>query len=105
MEHGIPGTLSDLCEDENIKNLIMDDMAAWAKEAGLKPFEQVITNLELDQKLKLNFCHALLLCVSGEGYISTSRTVFRTEWFTDTHIHVQTTATEIVLQTSNRRHV
>ena len=41
MEHGIPGTLSDLCENENIKSIIMDDMAAWAKEAGLKAFEQV----------------------------------------------------------------
>ncbi len=42
LEHGMPGTLSELCENEQIKNLIMDDMAVWAKDAGLKPFEQVL---------------------------------------------------------------
>lgn len=41
LEHDIPGTLSELCENEEIKKAIMDDMSVWAKEAGLRPFEQV----------------------------------------------------------------
>lgn len=41
VEHNMPGTLSDLCENVQIKKMILDDMAAWAKDAGLKPFEQV----------------------------------------------------------------
>lgn len=42
-------TLSELCENEQVKTLIMEDMIVWAKDAGLKPFEQV----NLDQILKL----------------------------------------------------
>lgn len=37
----MPGTLSDLCENEDVKRVIMDDMSVWAKETGLRPFEQV----------------------------------------------------------------
>ncbi|XP_008197074.1 long-chain-fatty-acid--CoA ligase 5 isoform X5 [Tribolium castaneum] len=40
-ENGIPGTLSVLCNNPDVKQLIMDDMTAWGKEAGLKSFEQV----------------------------------------------------------------
>ncbi|XP_063903983.1 long-chain-fatty-acid--CoA ligase 5 isoform X2 [Zophobas morio] len=40
-ENGIPGTLSVLCNNDDVKKLIMDDMIAWGKEAGLKSFEQV----------------------------------------------------------------
>lgn len=42
VENGIPGTLSVLCVNPEVKRLIMDDMLAWGKEAGLKSFEQVI---------------------------------------------------------------
>lgn len=41
MENGIPGTLSVLCANPQVKQLIMDDMLSWGKEAGLKSFEQV----------------------------------------------------------------
>ncbi|CAK9819906.1 Long-chain-fatty-acid--CoA ligase 1 [Anthophora quadrimaculata] len=41
VENGIPGTLSVLCANPQVKQLIMDDMLAWGKEAGLKSFEQV----------------------------------------------------------------
>ncbi|XP_068914100.1 long-chain-fatty-acid--CoA ligase 5 isoform X2 [Tenebrio molitor] len=40
-ENGIPGTLSVLCNNDDVKQLIQDDMIAWGKEAGLKSFEQV----------------------------------------------------------------
>ena len=41
VENGIPGTLSVLCANPDVKNLIMTDMINWGKEAGLKSFEQV----------------------------------------------------------------
>lgn len=41
LEHDMNSTLSELCENEQVKQLIMEDMAVWAKDAGLKPFEQV----------------------------------------------------------------
>lgn len=41
VENGIPGTLSVLCANSEVKKLILDDMLAWGKEAGLKSFEQV----------------------------------------------------------------
>lgn len=40
-ENGILGTLSVLCNNAEVKQLIIDDMIAWGKEAGLKSFEQV----------------------------------------------------------------
>lgn len=40
-ENGIPGTLSVLCANSEVKQLILDDMVMWGKEAGLKSFEQV----------------------------------------------------------------
>ena len=40
-ENKIPGTLSVLCAHPEVKQLIMDDMISWGKEAGLKSFEQV----------------------------------------------------------------
>lgn len=41
VENNIAGTLSVLCNNPQIKQLILDDMLAWGKEAGLKSFEQV----------------------------------------------------------------
>ncbi|XP_018566336.1 long-chain-fatty-acid--CoA ligase 5 isoform X2 [Anoplophora glabripennis] len=40
-EYGIPGTFSVLCNNAEVKQLIMDDMISWGKEAGLRSFEQV----------------------------------------------------------------
>ncbi|XP_066994601.2 long-chain-fatty-acid--CoA ligase 1 isoform X5 [Anabrus simplex] len=40
-ENQIPGTLSVLCANPEVKKLIMDDMIAWGKEGGLRSFEQV----------------------------------------------------------------
>ncbi|KAI5755194.1 hypothetical protein M8J77_014875 [Diaphorina citri] len=41
LENGIPGTLSVLCADPKVKQMIMEDMAAWARQDGLRNFEQV----------------------------------------------------------------
>ena len=41
LENKIPGTLSVLCANPEVKRLILDDMHSWGKEAGLKSFEQV----------------------------------------------------------------
>lgn len=40
-ENGISGTFSVLCNHPEVKQLIMDDMISYGKEAGLKSFEQV----------------------------------------------------------------
>jgi len=40
-ENEIPGTLSVLCADERVKNLIMEDVIRLGKQAKLKSFEQV----------------------------------------------------------------
>ncbi|XP_046419326.1 long-chain-fatty-acid--CoA ligase 5 isoform X1 [Neodiprion pinetum] len=40
-ENRIPGTLSVLCANPEVKRLILDDMQAWGRESGLKSFEQV----------------------------------------------------------------
>lgn len=41
-ENHIPGTLSVLCNNQAIKDLIMSDMLSWGKEGGLRSFEQVM---------------------------------------------------------------
>lgn len=41
LEHGIPGTLSVLCANEEVKAAVMDDIITWGQEAGLKSYEQV----------------------------------------------------------------
>lgn len=41
-ENHIAGTLSVLCNNQAIKDLIMSDMLSWGKEGGLRSFEQVI---------------------------------------------------------------
>lgn len=40
-EHGIPGTLTTLCNTPEIKQLIVNDIIDLGKKAGLKSFEQV----------------------------------------------------------------
>lgn len=37
----IPGTLSVLCNNAKVKELILNDMLNWGKQSGLKSFEQV----------------------------------------------------------------
>jgi len=39
--NGIPGTLTVLCNNPDVKNLILNDILRHGKEAGLKSFEQV----------------------------------------------------------------
>lgn len=39
--NNIPGTLTVLCNNAEIKNLILSDMTTLGKDAGLKSFEQV----------------------------------------------------------------
>jgi long-chain acyl-CoA synthetase len=41
VENKIHGTLSVLCNNPEVKTLIMNDMLTWGKESGLKSFEQV----------------------------------------------------------------
>lgn len=40
-ENNIRGTLSVLCNNQAIKDLILTDMLSWGKEGGLRSFEQV----------------------------------------------------------------
>uniref|UniRef100_A0A1L8DZ27 Long-chain-fatty-acid--CoA ligase n=1 Tax=Nyssomyia neivai TaxID=330878 RepID=A0A1L8DZ27_9DIPT len=40
-ENNIPGTLSVLCNNPTVKELIFNDMLTWGREGGLKSFEQV----------------------------------------------------------------
>lgn len=41
VENNIPGTLTVLCNNPEVKELILNDMIALGKEFGLKSFEQV----------------------------------------------------------------
>ncbi|XP_055854860.1 long-chain-fatty-acid--CoA ligase 1 isoform X2 [Episyrphus balteatus] len=41
IENSVKGTLSVLCNNPDVKNLIMSDMISWGKQGGLKSFEQV----------------------------------------------------------------
>lgn len=41
VENNIPGTLTVLCNNPEVKNLIINDMIAHGKDFGLKSFEQV----------------------------------------------------------------
>lgn len=45
LENNIPGTLSVLCANPEVKKLILEDMLSWGREAGLKSFEQVLINI------------------------------------------------------------
>lgn len=40
-DNHIPGTLSVLCNNAKVKELILNDMLNWGKQSGLKSFEQV----------------------------------------------------------------
>lgn len=40
-DNNIPGTLSVLCNNAEVKHLIMNDMIMLGKDAGLKSFENV----------------------------------------------------------------
>lgn len=55
MENNIPGTLTVLCNDANVKELIVADMLAWGKEGGLKSFEQVRFVWHGNRTIKLLF--------------------------------------------------
>lgn len=41
MENNVRGTLSVLCNNPEVKNLIITDMLKYGKQSGLKSFEQV----------------------------------------------------------------
>lgn len=40
-ENNVRGTLSVLCNNRQVKELIINDMLKWGKQSGLKSFEQV----------------------------------------------------------------
>lgn len=41
-ENNVRGTLSVLCNNPEVKQLIMTDMLKYGKQSGLKSFEQVL---------------------------------------------------------------
>lgn len=43
-ENRIPGTLTVLCNNPRVKELILNDMLTWGKQTDLKSFEQVTFN-------------------------------------------------------------
>lgn len=52
-ENNIHGTLSVLCANQKVKDLIMNDMMTWGKQVGLKSFEQVNSNSALSLRSKI----------------------------------------------------
>lgn len=54
LENDIPGTLSVLCNDDQIKEFIMNDMIRLGKLAGLKSFEQVIKSSRISNQSVYN---------------------------------------------------
>lgn len=91
-ENGIPGTFSVLCSNDDVKKLIMDDMTAWGKEAGLKSFEQVSIVFPII---------FFYFCFSGKRYLSTSGSVQCPKRFINTNAKIETSATERIFQTAN----
>lgn len=55
VDNNIPGTLTVLCNNPEVKHLILNDMIAFGKEFGLKSFEQVWF---VPNSLKINFINA-----------------------------------------------
>lgn len=74
MENNIPGTLTVLCNDPNVKELIVADMLAWGKEGGLKSFEQVRLTRETrharaEEAINLGFVGRRRTATWGGGHI------------------------------------
>jgi long-chain acyl-CoA synthetase len=55
IDNDIDGTLSVLCNNEMVKDMILNEMTKLGKEAGLKSFEQVIPY----SKNPVYLCHML----------------------------------------------
>lgn len=99
-ENGIPGTFSVLCNNPEVKQLIMDDMLAWGKEMGLKSFEQA--SLALSHATKFLFNGVLF---SGERYLFAPRPLQRPEWTFNSHDEIEEAAAAQLLQASVGGHV
>lgn len=81
-ENNIPGTLTVLCNNAEVKNLILNDMVSLGKEYGLKSFEQVsIFTCRIDNKLTID-------SVLGKRHLPSSRSVFGAEPVVDSDIQV-----------------
>lgn len=56
-ENNIPGTLTVLCNNPEVKHLILNDMISYGKEFGLKSFEQVgVIAFLATFELKVSLC-------------------------------------------------
>ena len=55
VSNNVPGTLTVLCNNQEVKQLVMSDMIALGKEAGLKSFEQVKFFEKPNRKPSLEF--------------------------------------------------
>lgn len=60
-ENNVPGTLTVLCNNPEVKHLILNDMISLGKEFGLKSFEQVGRTIEI----LLTFKSFLKILVTG----------------------------------------
>lgn len=75
-ENRIPGTLSVLCAHPEVKQLIIDDMISWGKEAGLKSFEQVCSQQSAEGIQRLFPLTASLILSNGEAVDNKSRRMY-----------------------------
>lgn len=91
-ENNIPGTLSVLCNNSQVKQLILEDMLSWGREAGLKSFEQVRKNLisVMMASVVIHTCEEfiLTLCIysfTGERHIPPSGSLLCSESSSNTN--------------------
>lgn len=65
-ENNIHGTLSVLCNNATVKELILNDMLMWGKQIGLKTFEQVsifVTSANVNGSVNLTVLFVVLFFI------------------------------------------
>lgn len=100
MENNIPGTLSVLCNNPDVKQLIMSDMIAWGKQYGLKSFEQVDYYVVSFKRLRFNRYFS-----AGQGHLSSSGSILGAERVTHANFQEPTAPDQELLRTTTGRHV
>lgn len=106
-ENRIPGTLTVLCNNSRVKELILNDMLNWGKQCGLKSFEQVSdrNTVQMKKTFTIFLCIYYLLHLTGKRHLPASRSIFRAKRSLDTRIEAATATSEKLFQTTTRRHV
>lgn len=102
-ENNIHGTLSVLCANQKVKDLIMNDMMTWGKQVGLKSFEQVIVTLYIF--ITFIILTTLIFLSIGKRHLFAPGSIFGAERSVNSNFQIATTSVEELLQTATGRYV